>query len=244
MSEKYIRFNANGTMQVVQEVVQELSVSSAILDRFSSKVHRRVKAAFTIMDNPCSLIITDAECYAVVDLVSLRILSHYQVGNDKVLRPVFLRASDGEEKGFPMFPADWLVPSNMRLRFAARIHEYNSDKPYTHYDHACYLLAYDNAGRCFRLPLPNLFEDGAMCMGKFDCRSDSIQSAMQSAVDQLARSDWNADLMSTYRQQCSDALFQFQPDNEAIKCIPFGGDWMRLSEKIVTPITDIIGGAA
>jgi hypothetical protein len=239
---KFIRIHEDGSSELVRELSSQREIPEAIIRRFGAEVVRYMHRVFPMAGGEAHMIMTDKERYAVRRLESLTLLCHYELEADSLLHPVFLKATQPAAAGKILMAPVWKAPDTMRLFFAARIYNWTeSPEPVkTWHDHGCYLIAYDGNKRAYRLPLSNLYDDFAVCMGVFDGRGDTAQSAFGAACKQFDASDWNSDL-SGGREAQARKLFKFDPANNNAQ-VDHSGRWTDYCDKNSTPISMLIGG--
>lgn len=243
--QNYIRIREDGIAEHVQEILTPREITGEFLDLLGSKSRRRITNVFRNGGSPVGIVVCGMETYAYKYASSLSLNTQYKINKDKTLTPVFLHRDekDSEEgKRYPSFVGKWLVPSDMSLMYAAQIVDVDSMAPSTSYDHKCFLIAWDGAGRAFRLPLPNLFDNCDMCTGKFDGMGDSIEMAFDKACNQMEKSEWNNDLLDAGRLTGAEAMFRFKTSeaNGEMECIPFEGDWKKHCPKVANAVTEIL----
>ena len=131
----------------------------------------------------------------------------------------------------------WDVPSGMKLRYIVTgqrcsLARFQIDK--------CYLIASHADGRNFRLPLPNIFDDGSMCTGEFNKIHPTKQDALQAAIIQLDSSTWNSDLYSSKADSfkySNRELFKWVANDGGFEQRPTNQDWTGLCIRCETEIT-------
>lgn len=123
----------------------------------------------------------------------------------------------------------WPVPKDMKLFFVARwgtdIREGTINAQFP----LCYLVAKSEAKKTYLLPLPNLYEDGRVCMGEpqRDWIKANIFDTFTKALEIFHVAPWNADLMSSNdRWVASKLMFRFSPEGVAE---PSARPWTELS---------------
>lgn len=244
MNEHYLRLNPDGTLQHVIIKITERNLNKDLLEVFGKKVARVTSNIVQVEGQPFSIVATGTELYGFVVLKGLTLRTGFRMGLDKILRPVYPYKGDpyaNKEEGIDFAPV-WTPPASMKLVFAAKILEFNMPSPTTSWNHCCYLMAFSGIN-CWRLPLPNVYDNCDVCMGQFDGRGDSVLSAFMKAYDQFNNSTWNSDLLDTWRQTNSDALFHFKPTVDSFEQCDTPNDWTRLCFKSPTTVSQIIGGA-
>lgn len=126
--------------------------------------------------------------------------------NDHVtIVPVFI--APGAEMAL-----NWNTPNDMSLFFVSSWP--TGDGTINELFPTCYLVAKGMDRRTYLLPLPNLFEDGRVCMGTVqrDWVKSNIFDTFKKALEIFDAAPWNADLMVDIRWQNSKKLFRFSPE--------------------------------
>lgn len=241
--ESYLRFNPDGSSHFVTMQSSPRKVTEKIMEKFTKNISLNLKRAFPCEETggTASIICTNTERYAVARLKVIKLNCHFRLVGDKVLVPVFVGKETSRE-GYIAAAPEWTVPDDMILLFAARIYNFNDvGRPLaTNPDHSCYLIAYDKDKRSYRLPISNVYDDCAICMGKFNGDADTASEALSLAMRQFNASDWNADLSGETTN--SDSLFRFKTKDELTECLPPAYPWPKLCKVVSTPITQLIGG--
>ena len=240
--EKYIRINQDGTSHFVTVYEEQRQVSEELLKKLSTNTQTVIKNMFSLGPNVISISMSKTEMIAVTKIEKLGLTSCFELGADKMLHPVFIAKQDAKSQKMPVISAEWVVPPSMTLVFAARIYDFAKAKLFTAPDASCYLMAFDSGKRAWRLPLPNLYDDCAICMGSFEGSGTTIQEAFAKALSQFVKSDWNSDLLGDNKQTNATKLFSFTPTKEGVETSPFTSDWTVLCPKIATPVSAVIGG--
>jgi hypothetical protein len=243
--QNYIRINPDGTCFSVQESQEPRELSSKIAESFASEMIHKIHNAFHFGDNAVNMSFKKSELFAFTKLKSIILTSHYNLNpDDKILRPVFIKTEDSSSKQYPIMSPRWTCPDSMSLYFVSKIYGWNTRMtlPKTQPDQSNYLFALDANKVAWKLPLPNIFDDGAICMGRFDGSSTSIQGAFAMALGQFYNSAWNSDLNSSQTSQKAGSMFMFKPTETSVEQMPMdeATHWSNLCTKIATPVTDII----
>ena len=241
---KYLRLNPDGSTELVIEQRSTRIITDTIAKQFATGVTMSLQEAFLIpfraSTREVSIICTASDRYLVTRLPGIRLNTNFVLQGEHIV-PFFFHPDDtAGRESTPKASVEAIFPPGMSVVFACRIQGWKNDSNYSsHRDQTCYLIAYSADKRAWRLPLPNIFEDGAMCMGSFNGSGSTAAEAFGKAIAQLDASEWNSDLMQG-RQEMAQKLFRFDPkDNQNV---PFEGDWTALCEKIATPVTALIGG--
>lgn len=240
-NDRYIRLNPDGTSNLVTIKSEPREIAESIIEKFGKDVTRILKRAFPTPNGVAHIIQTDTETFCVARLSRITLLSHYE--NEKeILTPVFIKDDAPGAKDHPVMPLVWEAPETMVLLFAARILNTTemNEHPMTHPDQNCYLIAYNSKKQAFLLPLPNLYQDCAICMGRFNGTADSAAQAFVLAMQQFEKSSWNSDLVDSDMTANSKKMFRFKAGEKETTAIPLAGDWTKLCNKVSTPVTELI----
>jgi hypothetical protein len=236
--EQFVKIKSDGQMALVETTTRDIEITDDIVARLSQDLSLSI-ANFTKLDgHQVGIAMNGSEVIIAVHVSTLNLNTNYHVAADGLLHPKFCNKNSNESSVLPVLPAKWQVPANMKLVFAARVYGSKTKSPSTRPSSACFLLAFDEQRRAYRLPIGNLFDDGAMCMGEFQGAADSCMAAFVKAYEQLQCSDWNGDLLKD--QEKTDALFSFKMTEASVECVPFVGDWTAHCEKIATPTTSCV----
>jgi hypothetical protein len=241
----YLSLNEDGSLEHVYESRSPRNLSEDLIARISNKVTRCTPKVFKLDDLACGLITTEGETFAYRFIKELKLNTLFRVGEDKLLRPVFLPMSDQQAKAekYPRFVASWKVPKDMNLMFAAKIFDIQSANPNTRSNHSCFLIAWCLDNKAYRLPLPNLYDNCDVCTGDFDGSGRCIQSAFAQACTQMEKATWNSDLLDNSRSSGSDTMFRFKPVGEAMESVELEADWKPMCPKVATAVTEILMSA-
>jgi len=196
---------------------------------------RNVFEAFVNGDRSMvSTVTRGREFYCAFPLRSVVIRSPYRLTGGAMI-PYFNSPHD------PTLSLTWTPPASMRLRILAQMQSELS-APNRHRVMQVWMYAFDKEGGCYRLPLPNLYEDCKVCSG--DQRviwSETAQIAIQHFMEVFKSSPWNADLWTTVEE--SQTLFRFTPEgegaNQIFKPIVMD-DWIRLTKKVATAFSLLV----
>ena len=123
------------------------------------------------------------------------------------------------------------VGSVMRVRFVATITK-NSAGVY--YVHKQYLLAYDEGGSAYRLPVSNLYDTCELCNGEYNSRSNTALEALQKSLTQFRLGSWNSDLFKD--PDLVENFVRFRPLKEGFETLPTKQVWTKYCRKVSPPI--------
>ena len=103
-----------------------------------------------------------------------------------------------------------------------------------------YIIAKHTYRLTYLLPLPNVYDDGKICLpddGSEDV-SRPLSVALDTALKSFQTSQWNVDLYHA-RNHEDRKMFRFDPDG---KQLPIQGNWPQLCEVINNAAYQFLGG--
>lgn len=154
---------------------------------------------------PVRLAVASGYSVAGVQLDNLRIRTFYKLEGN-VLLPVFTAGGDAIE-----MTCTWTPPGHLKMNAAVSAKHDGMDWVSQHY-FMFGTSAYDPG--FWKLPLPNSFEDGRMCLGRDYLPKDkTLVGLLAKIVDHLHSSHWNTDIAPDYN--LTKALFRFDPSTLA-----------------------------
>jgi len=128
----------------------------------------------------------------------------------------------------------WKPPGSMQLFFVgARFEEPSAETGF-------YIIARYSNRLTYLLPLPNVYDDGKICLPDEVGPQDSqpLSVALDSALKSFQTSQWNIDLHHALNY-ADRKMFRFDPDG---KQLPIQGDWPQLCEVINNAAYQFLGG--
>lgn len=245
-NEEFLAMMPDGTMGHVKISVQPRMLTQEIIKTFASKAVRKVHNAFpTRSGSPATIHLAGNEVFVSCYLYKINIRTSFQLGSDKLLRPVFLdkNTPDDKKEKLLMMNGEWAPPETMRVMFAARIKEWGSTRPRSHHDHGCFLIAWDALNRARRLPLPNLYDTLALCTGQFDGSSSNLAGAFDLALEQFENSEWNQDLFTDDRSRGANELMKFRATEGGMESVEFDHTWEYYCPIQSTSVIEILNPA-
>ncbi len=241
--ESFLEFHPDGSAFHTIISRSPRQVTEAMMEKFNKGMVMNLKRAFPCPETggSASLIFTTTDRYAVARLPHLKLNCHYRLIGDKVLVPVFI-AKDSDTSEYIAAAPVWKVPDDMVLLFATRVYNFSDlrRQPATSPDQSCWLIAYDKDKRAYKLPISNVYDDCAVCMGQFDGAAPTVSEAFSRALKQFGASDWNADLAGGTGN--SDSLFRFKTKKDETESLPPTAPWTSLCTVISTPMSTMFGG--
>lgn len=110
-----------------------------------------------------------------------------------------------------------------------------------HYAGDHYLVAMDNRGGMWRLPLSNIYEDCRLCHGQAAHMRETSLEVVMECCDLFGKSQWNTDLYNGEDRKRCDAtarMFRWKPLEKGfqqLEILPLSGkDWTSLCMKVAT----------
>ena len=128
----------------------------------------------------------------------------------------------------------WKPPGSMQLFFVGARFE----KPPA--ETGFYIIAKHTNRLTYLLPLPNVYDDGKICLPDELGTEDSqpLSVALDTALKSFQTSQWNIDLHHALND-ADRKLFRFDPDG---KQLPTQGDWPQLCEVVNNAAYQFLGG--
>lgn len=126
---------------------------------------------------------------------------------------------------------DWIPPENMKLYLV--LYWECGQNPVTTVEPLPYLVALSSEKRTYLLPIPNLYADCRICLGRNPGRFaplGGIVPQLDKVMQILQTTSWNTDLLRNITRQ-TQAMFRF--DANGIQ-LPIVGNWVndRLCEQV------------
>ncbi len=226
-----------------QPAAVKLGNAARFLQEFASKQPLRIANAFRIENHsvPFDLhAFGERDLWAASKLQFLPLKTTFTVletDNDKPLVPVFTpRAGSSLEMA-------WSVPSSMTLWFAVQI---SKDERFRYISASAMIFAISNMQSegqpkypgFFRLPLPNHFGDGRVCLGdrQSTFRSTDIPDIVAKTFRLFTTTVWNNDQLNAQIQERAAKLFRFSPSDNSTLAVPT--TWPELCTKQSSPVME------
>ena len=166
------------------------------------QVSRLVRCAGIVDGRMVHILACASENFIIQPLEIMPVNMPWRMQDDTLLPSP---APAGCDSPNPLIRMDWRVPYEMSLVFISKV------GAMVKVEKKCnFLLAFDPEMRCYRLPLPNIFEDGSICMGDFDSHGTTIIEAHAKCWQQFKSAQWNTDLYSDDRIAKLEALISFK----------------------------------
>lgn len=149
---------------------------------------------------------------------------------DDILMPDFASATSATS----LMDLKWQVPHNKGMRVFLMVY---CPVDSAIYSETQFLLAMDEAGRTYRLPTSNCYEDCKLCTGDYISRGNTYMDVLCRAWEQFTHSNWQSDLNNrggAKGMENSKNMFRFKPlEKEGFEQLPMNCDnWTTLCTKI------------
>ncbi len=164
--------------------------------------------------------------WASVRVKTLNLHTTFKIENE-VMTPTF----DAEGKFIEM---PWVAPDTMRLVLGMAINATPDLMQYKLGKH--WLIAYDNKGASYKLPMSNLYDHLELCHGQAHAIQPTMMGAVYLGLKAFRSSKWNADLRGSVTREMAPQLFRFKPLNVGFEQIPSIDPWHKLCMKASSEI--------
>lgn len=200
-----------------------LAVPESLQQALANNATIKLKNVFTVDQwGPVSAVIAaNAYSYWTVPVKRIMLRSVF-----KPVDSVFVPLFDSKEA---MTEMRWVVPETMRvvLFLVVRCTSgvlYRVEKSY--------LYAVDERPECWRLPLPNVYDDGAVCEGRKPVDYNTVTEAILNMLQTFDKSRWNADLWSDVEK--TQNMFRFTAKDGGFETAKINANsWILLCRKVV-----------
>lgn len=209
-----------------REVLEyELNVNEQAIANATSQSPRIMNHIFSHPERgTVHLAMAGGSCFWTLNLQTLNMTAPFRV-IEKILVPNF----GSSEMILPMV---WEVPRDMRLFLM--IQSTQSASPATLIN--SWMFAMDSGKRFWRLPLPNIYDDCHLCLGKFPVAYDTHQELVNATVAQFDKSQWNSDLLKSLEN--TQLMFRFKPKDKTFVTEPPEGKWTDWCIKVALAVQE------
>jgi hypothetical protein len=187
---------------------QHLGGDAEIAAHLSTTAVTNVPHAFKLYNTPVHIAKQGKQSFISTRIPTLALATHFMV-EDGVLVPSFKATTDSV-----LLNLVWTPPANMTLHLGVSVGTSGSDTVF----HEAFLVA-TLAGESgtFRLPLPNLYKHGPICLGRTEFRADTLSSMMEQVIMQMQTALWNTDLLDSSDNNRRKNLFSYSlADNSQV----------------------------
>lgn len=232
VNETYHKVTADG-IERVSVTRERIALTDSIMKRYAQDMPVRIDRLFdaaiisTNLTGSVGVSYKEKSAVFTVRIARMPLRARFVMEGD-VLVPDF-RA----ENEIPPMDMLWTPPSNMVIFWMVAMLAGES----TSGDQ--FLVAMDNAGRTYRLPVSNCYENARLCSGRYDGSGRTHLEALIKGWRQFERSDWQSDLVDrggAGGMKSSKMMFRFKPlEKEGFEQLPIQcveGDWVPLVTKI------------
>lgn len=163
-----------------------------------------------------------------VRVANMKITTHFSL-KDGIHTPAFANPEQ------PIMTMEWKPPMTLILAITVIL-----DKTkWAYYGGDHYLVAIDNRGGMWRLPVSNLYEDCKLCHGQQTKLKETSLEVVLHCCDLFPKSQWNADLYAESdrkRFEATGRMFRWKPLEKGfqqLETLPLSGkDWTSLCQKV------------
>jgi hypothetical protein len=223
-------FELVGGRMFRREPPREVRDAKDIISRIAGQEVRRATAVFALEDKLVRLASRfDGSLILGVVLDHIRLDTNFSLFEDiaggKFLSPVFRG-----NRNTVHTTCLWKPPDTMEIHFAVHM-SLVGDITWQMIDSLLFARPINRPG-FFKLPLPNTFGDGRMCLGNGPNRinGDTAQEVLTKAHTMFESGVWNTDLIDEINLENTRKLFQFDPSN--FLPIPPPEEWEQCCRRV------------
>jgi hypothetical protein len=227
---KFVMLLEDG-FHVVDVVSRALGDQDALISKVSSGIPLNMPNAFPVRVSQNSIKNANVQVksgvfIAHVQLDKLRISTVYNVAaSSGVVYPVFRRRPT---EGTTELEMDMEWDPNMigmRLWYVAVFKQALGQYHYVD----SYLCAKSNNGKVYRRPpLPNIYQDGKICIGSVPAASESLALAFEKALEAFNSGRWNTDLLENLTVEVVMSLYSWKSGEQQPP--PKDLDWTKIPQ--------------
>ena len=167
-----------------------------------------VPNAFKLYGSPVHIAKQGKQSFISTRIPTLALATHFMV-EDGVLVPSFKATTDSV-----LLNLVWTPPANMTLHLGVALGT-SGHEPVFHEAFLVATLARESG--TFRLPLPNLYKHGPICLGRSEFSADTLSSMMEQVIMQMQTALWNTDLLDNADNGRRKNLFSYSlADNSQV----------------------------
>ena len=222
-------FEADDTVYRVSR--ERVSASTRFIDNLAKNSIFNLPNVFKIDNhpNPISMVVKSEYLIMCTRLDKLRINTGFSGANNKLI-PEF-QVNRNDYPNLMYLNLEWPIPENMKIFYAIIVMKdaYQS-KGNRSAVQAYFWAMKTSGGGYYRLPLPNLYEHGQICLGtgieQTIIRRD-LNLLMADFIDLLHRSEWGSHLRPDMGR--AKEMFSFNVDNTPSYMT---GNWWGISQSI------------
>lgn len=232
ITEKIFTINPDGRIQRVSIVVDDLTMNNDILSRFATEnpvklpnlIASGVLGSGAIGNIGVSCRLKSFTFTIPVGVLPMRAAFSIK---DGILMPDFTAAKP------ELMDLKWEVITGMRVFLLV----YCPVDSKTIWCENQFLVAYDAAGRMYRLPVSNVYEDCRLCTGSYSSEGSTYMDVLCKAWNQFTMSNWQKDLVDRGGDNAisnAQAMFRYKPNEKSgfEQLPPAASDWTGFCKKI------------
>lgn len=202
-----------------------IEASDEIMARIASQQGKEIIQPFDINGAACKMVLHKENTALVSFRIRVLTLRTYwmPLSDNQVLVPTWNNVPNSVE-----FALRWPVPDSMRLHFAAECVRaggmWKVSEPILFATHVPTVNGF------WRLPLPNMYDDGKICLGRDPSTHQadpSLHLMLTKVLAKLAETRWGVDLPPNLTN--SQAMFRFNMYDHSP--IYYSGEWSALCRK-------------
>lgn len=225
----------NNTLCRRQVIEHDIPIQNQILQTLLAGTPIPVPSVFQFKELGIASLVCKAPLYFVscrLPALPLKTAFH---AVDKLMLPVF--SSDKA----PM-SLSWVPPKDMDLRFivGATYGAPQSNYPTGYFQfNTSYLLAFSSEKRCYKLPMPNIYADGRLCLGNSHIEVQStLQDVYLATYRLFCDAPWGTDLWDNI--EITQKLIRLEPTKDGFKSLPPDGDWKAMSAVVANELITML----
>lgn len=217
METSNIVIESDGRMYKVRKVKTEIEVQADILGRFA--LEKSVKLT-NVLDagilgdgamGGIGISATPKLAVYTVRLSKLPMRVAFFLTDQKIMVPNFRSMNKSD-----ILHLTWDIPEAMRVYWLVNMPAVNAGDGMSPYSDNQFLVALDNAGRSYRLPVSNCYEDGRLCPGEFPSAGRTSMEVLINGWRQFTQGNWQSDLSdrgggATTNAKNAENLFRYKP---------------------------------
>ncbi len=219
----------DGAYRLTAEPLAQQSVDAA-LSRCMEGAYKQIGAAFGIDRQPVAIAVSSQDTLIGTQLTQLKLNSHFGLFDGNLV-PFW----GGGGMSLPM-TCTWVPPDDCQLYFgvkakASAIAEGAVAVRKWKLHEAYFFAKSASVGGFFKLPLPNLFNDGRICMGNSlgtAQHNATLEGLLKGLLAHLSESPWGTDMLPDAVN--SRRLFRFHPST--LTNVAIEGEWHANCQRV------------
>lgn len=217
---------------LLRTITEELvDIPDSEIAKLAQTTEKRINNVGEVDGYQYDVIVASDGIYTSGWLKSLSIRAPYSADSNGVLHPNL------SSKTEPVLTMEWAPPRDAALHLICKsCNASDSGLGVNHSIMAMWLFLIDRDGVGFRLPIGNIHDDCAICMGNGNgVGSDFLNEAVQRTMERFRQTQWNADLWKDISS--TQLMFGWKPvdsKNGEFQQQPIPDNWKNLCIKVAT----------